>query len=184
MRISWQIPKTNISANTFRSGPVEQARYIKLSLLLRGTQRRHTLNQVVKAGLSLLRVSRHFFKLLPGIGLSGFYAISLYKRIKLGEAEPEFSGRSEEQIFVQGAVQHQRGCHVPVSNNLTEPCVLRLTEIAGDRNDVVRALRPELTVEPAPGLAHCRLAAEVIELKDDLSISSSGLFGHGKPPRD
>src|ERR1039458_1406565 len=85
----------------------------------------------------------------------------------------------KKQFLIQRAMQHKRGHHIPVTRHLPQPCVLRGTDCGCHLDIVVSALRPELRGHPVAGFAHLRFPAEIIQLKNQLSISVGHLLGHG-----
>jgi hypothetical protein len=75
-------------------------------------------------------------------------------------------------------MQHKRGHHIPVTRHLPQSCVLRGTDRGCHLDIVVSALRPELRCHSVAGFAYLRFPAEIIQLKNQLSISVGHLLGH------
>src|SRR5208337_4831829 len=72
----------------------------------------------------------------------------------------------------------ERRSHPPVAGDLPEPVVFLRAHDERDLQDVVRALREELSSPPVSGLAHLHLAAQFVKLENQMSIGYGRLLGH------
>ncbi len=85
----------------------------------------------------------------------------------------------------QRPVQHERRGHAPVSSDLAQPVVFLRAHRPDNFQVIVGALRPKLAEPPVARLAHFRLAAQIVEMENQLSIGIAvGFLAMEIPPWD
>src|SRR6202166_3702186 len=85
-----------------------------------------------------------------------------------------------EQFFVQDSLQHERRRHAPIAAHLAQPVIFRRAHGPGYLQKIIRILGKEFRSPPVTGFAHLRLAAQIVELQNQLGVSDSWLFCHGR----
>src|SRR5205823_12645155 len=82
------------------------------------------------------------------------------------------------------AAQNERCGHLPISDDLAEPCVLLRAGWRIDHLDnLIGTTRPP-SREPGARFTHFSFAAQIIEPHDDLCVFSSGFLWHFHSPHD
>src|SRR5579864_34048 len=114
------------------------------------------------------------------VRVSHFLPQVLEKGMNLRQQKIHFAAhcRLEEHFFIEHALERERRCHAPVAANLAEPIVLLPAQVADNFHEVFGTLGPELGEPPVSRFAHFRFAAEIVEFKNQFSISGGGLFRH------
>src|SRR5947207_5027077 len=104
--------------------------------------------------------------------------------MNFGEHKPQLATAVEEQLLVQSAAQNERCGHLPISDDLAEPCVLLRAGWRIDHLDnLIGTTRPP-SREPGARFTHFSFAAQIIEPHDDLCVFSSGFLWHFHSPDD
>src|SRR5580704_4135296 len=125
------------------------------------------------AGNDLLDVPEH-------LRITHFFAQFFQEGLNLRKYKDHFPThcRLDEQLLTERTLKHERGGHAPISTNLAQPIVFLRARGPDNFQEIIGALRPELAKPPAARLAHFRLAAQIVELENQLGISCSRFLSH------
>src|SRR6266550_6396840 len=98
-----------------------------------------------------------------------------------GEHEPQLATTVEEQLLVQSAAQNERRGHLPISDDLTKPCVLLRTSWRIDHLDnLIGATRPP-SRKPGARFTHFSFAAQIVKLHNDARVICVRFIRHIPP---
>src|ERR1035437_174393 len=141
----------------------------------------HALDRELQAVPAPFRVRNDLLDVEEHLGIAHLLAQFLQEGMDLGEDEKHFTAerRLQEQVFIQHAQQDKRCSQVPIAADLAQPVVFLRAYAEGNLHELVRTLGKEFSSPPVAGLAHLRLAAQIIEFQNQVSIGSSWLLRHG-----
>src|SRR5579863_10577200 len=127
-----------------------------------------------------LRAGYGFFDIEVELRIVELFADFFHVRMNLGVDEKKLSAETglQKQLLVENAGQHEGSHNVPVAADLAQPVVFRSPRSPNDFHEIVGALRKEFHAPPIPGFAHLGFAAQIVEFKNQVSVSGSGLLSH------